>query len=108
MREHFSYAKAGVDIDITNAAKTKMAESINSDDPRVLNRFGAFASLLDPAAMSRFFSSSAIRRSAGCNMARLPRGLWAGLNNWSTGGIFFRAHDRLALEEESIICRNYS
>ena len=45
--ENLSYAKAGVDIDVTNAAKREMAGSIDRGDARVLNRFGAFASLLE-------------------------------------------------------------
>jgi len=47
MTEELSYAKAGVDIDATNAAKKEMAKSVDSGDPRVLNRLGAFASLLE-------------------------------------------------------------
>jgi len=45
--DNLSYAKSGVDIDATDAAKREMAASIDSDDPRVLNRFGAFAPLVD-------------------------------------------------------------
>ena len=47
MTDNLSYAKSGVDIDATDAAKREMAASIDSDDPRVLNRFGAFAPLVD-------------------------------------------------------------
>lgn len=47
MREKLSYAKAGVDINVTDAAKREMAKSVDSGDPRVLNRLGAFASLLE-------------------------------------------------------------
>jgi phosphoribosylformylglycinamidine cyclo-ligase len=47
MNDGLSYSKAGVDIDAMDAAKKQMASSIDSDDPRVLNRMGAFASLLD-------------------------------------------------------------
>ena len=47
MAEGLSYSDAGVDIDVTDAAKRKMAESVNSGDPRVLNRLGAFASLVE-------------------------------------------------------------
>ena len=47
MSENLSYAKAGVDIDITDAAKREMAQSVDSGDRRVLNRLGAFASLLE-------------------------------------------------------------
>ena len=45
--DNLSYAKSGVDIDATDDAKRRMAASIDSDDPRVLNRFGAFAPLVD-------------------------------------------------------------
>lgn len=44
---HLSYAQAGVDIDVTDAAKRQMAESVDRGDRRVLNRVGAFASLLE-------------------------------------------------------------
>ena len=37
----------GVDIDQTDAAKRAMATSMETADPRVLNRIGAFATLLD-------------------------------------------------------------
>ncbi len=47
MTENLSYAKAGVDIDVTDAAKRRMAESVDSGDGRVLNRLGAFASLVE-------------------------------------------------------------
>ena len=47
MTEHLSYAGAGVDIDATDAAKSEMAKSIDCGDPRVLNRLGAFASLVE-------------------------------------------------------------
>ena len=47
MTDNLSYAKSGVDINATDAAKREMAKSIDSDDPRVLNRFGAFAPLVD-------------------------------------------------------------
>lgn len=47
MTNNLSYAKSGVDINATDAAKREMAKSIDSDDPRVLNRFGAFAPLVD-------------------------------------------------------------
>ncbi|MBN1381071.1 MAG: phosphoribosylformylglycinamidine cyclo-ligase [Deltaproteobacteria bacterium] len=46
MTDSLSYARAGVDIDITDAAKREMAKSVDSGDPRVFNRLGAFASLL--------------------------------------------------------------
>lgn len=47
MSEELSYAKAGVDIDVTDAAKREMAKSVDVDDDRVLNKLGAFASLLE-------------------------------------------------------------
>ena len=47
LTENLSYAKAGVDIDVTDAAKRKMAKIIDQGDKRVLNRLGAFASLVD-------------------------------------------------------------
>ena len=47
MKEKLSYAKVGVDINVTDAAKKEMAKSVDSGDPRVLNRMGAFASLLE-------------------------------------------------------------
>ncbi len=45
--DRLSYAKVGVDIDATDAAKQEMAQSINRGDARVLNRLGAFASLVE-------------------------------------------------------------
>ena len=47
MGDGLSYKKAGVDIDSADAAKRAMAESMDTDDPRVLNRLGPFASLFD-------------------------------------------------------------
>ena len=47
MSQRLSYASAGVDIDQTDAAKREMAKSMETDDPRVLNRIGAFATLID-------------------------------------------------------------
>ena len=47
MSQRLSYASAGVDIDQTDAAKRTMAASMETADPRVLNRIGAFATLLD-------------------------------------------------------------
>lgn len=47
MNDHLSYAKTGVDIDVTDAAKRSMAEFINRGNKRVLNRMGAFASLVE-------------------------------------------------------------
>lgn len=45
MADAFSYQKAGVDIDVADAAKRDMAASLEPGDDRVLNRLGAFASL---------------------------------------------------------------
>lgn len=42
-----SYSKAGVDIAYTDAIKKEMAKHLETDDRRVLNRMGAFASLYD-------------------------------------------------------------
>jgi phosphoribosylformylglycinamidine cyclo-ligase len=47
MTEPLSYKKAGVDIDAADAAKRAMAASMETADPRVLNRLGPFASLFD-------------------------------------------------------------
>ena len=45
--DFMSYAKTGVDIDVTDAVKRDMAKSVNSGDERVLNRLGAFGSLVE-------------------------------------------------------------
>jgi phosphoribosylformylglycinamidine cyclo-ligase len=42
-----SYAQAGVDIAAADAAKAAMAASLETNDRRVLNRIGAFATLFD-------------------------------------------------------------
>ena len=42
-----SYKGAGVDIDVANATKRRMAESLQTSDPRLLNRLGAFAALFE-------------------------------------------------------------
>ena len=47
MPDKFSYKKAGVNIDIADAAKRAMAKSLEPTDPNVLNRLGAFAALYD-------------------------------------------------------------
>jgi len=47
MKEPLSYKKAGVDLDAAYAAKRAMAKSLETSDPRVLNRLGPFASLYD-------------------------------------------------------------
>ena len=47
MSQRLSYASAGVDIDQADAAKREMAKSMETNDPRVLNRIGAFATLID-------------------------------------------------------------
>ncbi|MGH9361963.1 MAG: phosphoribosylformylglycinamidine cyclo-ligase, partial [Thermoanaerobaculia bacterium] len=49
MTEPLSYEKAGVSIDAADAAKKLMAQSLETPDLRVLNRLGAFASLIDGA-----------------------------------------------------------
>ena len=43
--ENFSYSKAGVDISYTDAMKKEMAVYLKSEDERVLNGLGPFASL---------------------------------------------------------------
>ena len=43
----YSYEQAGVNIDVADATKRAMARSIDRGDPRVLNRVGAFAALVD-------------------------------------------------------------
>ncbi|MBQ8563727.1 MAG: helix-turn-helix domain-containing protein, partial [Firmicutes bacterium] len=45
--ERFSYSKAGVDISYTDAMKQEMAVYLKSEDRRVLNGLGPFASLYD-------------------------------------------------------------
>ncbi|MBQ8974609.1 MAG: phosphoribosylformylglycinamidine cyclo-ligase [Oscillospiraceae bacterium] len=45
--ETFSYSKAGVDISYTDSIKREMAEYLKTDDARVLNGLGPFASLYD-------------------------------------------------------------
>ena len=47
MNEGLSYSAAGVDIDSTDAAKRRMADAVDSGDPRVLNKLGAFSSLFE-------------------------------------------------------------
>jgi len=47
MSESLSYEKAGVNIDVADATKKAMASSLEGNDPRVLNKLGAFASLVD-------------------------------------------------------------
>ena len=46
-REGLSYSKAGVDIAYTDTIKREMAKHLESEDPRVLNGLGPFASLYD-------------------------------------------------------------
>ena len=45
--ENFSYSKAGIDISYTDAIKKEMAVYMMSDNKRVLNGLGPFASLYD-------------------------------------------------------------
>ena len=45
--ESFSYRKAGVDISYTDSMKKEMAVYLRSEDPRVMNGLGPFASLYD-------------------------------------------------------------
>lgn len=46
MEQPLSYQQAGVDIAVADATKRAMADSVDRGDPRVLNRLGAFASLV--------------------------------------------------------------
>ena len=46
MTDPLSYSAAGVDIDSADATKRRMAASIDRGDVRVLNKFGAFAALV--------------------------------------------------------------
>lgn len=45
--ENYSYSKAGVDIAYTDSMKKDMVAYLRSEDPRVLNGLGPFASLYD-------------------------------------------------------------
>lgn len=45
--ENFSYSKAGVDISYTDTMKREMAAYLRTENPRVLNGLGPFASLYD-------------------------------------------------------------
>ena len=45
--ESLSYSKSGVNIDETDAVKKDMASDIGRGDSRVLNKLGAFGSLVD-------------------------------------------------------------
>jgi phosphoribosylformylglycinamidine cyclo-ligase len=47
MKEHLSYKKAGVNIEVADATKKEMAKILETTDKRVLNKIGAFASLFD-------------------------------------------------------------
>ncbi|MBI4093408.1 phosphoribosylformylglycinamidine cyclo-ligase [Candidatus Kaiserbacteria bacterium] len=42
-----AYARAGVNRDTENETKREMADALETNDPRVLNKIGAFASLYD-------------------------------------------------------------
>ena len=42
-----TYEKAGVDISYTDSIKSEMAVYLNTQNPRVLNQLGPFASLYD-------------------------------------------------------------
>lgn len=48
-KEKITYKDAGVDIDQANAAKREMADILQTKNVRVLNKVGAFASLIDGA-----------------------------------------------------------
>jgi phosphoribosylformylglycinamidine cyclo-ligase len=47
MDEPLSYAKAGVNLSMAEVTKQQLAKSVDTGDPRVFNRLGAFASLVD-------------------------------------------------------------
>ncbi len=47
MTKEFSYKSSGVNIDAADAAKREMADSMETNDTRILNRPGAFASLFE-------------------------------------------------------------
>lgn len=47
MTPPISYKNSGVDIDLTDAVKRDMKTRIDAGDPRVLNRMGAFGSLVE-------------------------------------------------------------
>lgn len=47
MKEQLSYEKAGVNLEVADAAKKALAKSLETTDKRVLNKIGAFASLFD-------------------------------------------------------------
>jgi len=44
---NLSYEKSGVNIDVADSTKQAMAKSLETDNKRVLNKLGAFASLYD-------------------------------------------------------------
>lgn len=47
MTQKLSYKTSGVDIDAANAAKRQMATALETNDARVFNKVGAFATLFD-------------------------------------------------------------
>ncbi len=47
MKQKLTYDKASVNIDVADATKRQMANSIDSGDARMLNRLGAFVSLVE-------------------------------------------------------------
>lgn len=47
MKEQLSYEKAGVNIEVADAAKRAMAKSLETTDKRILNKIGVFATLFD-------------------------------------------------------------
>ena len=47
MNDELSYTKSGINIDETDKVKLQMKRSIDTGDPRVLNRLGAFGSLVE-------------------------------------------------------------
>lgn len=47
MKEELTYSQSGVDIDLADSAKSGMEPFLETQDERVLNRIGAFASLFE-------------------------------------------------------------
>lgn len=47
MSDRMSYSKSGISLDVTDAVKRQIKNSIDKGDPRVLNTLGAFGSLVE-------------------------------------------------------------
>ena len=72
MDDGLSYKKAGVDIDSADAAKRAMAVSMATDDPRVLNRLGPFASLFDARFPGYEHPVLVLKMEEGLNIVVFP------------------------------------